>query len=333
MTSRERVYKTLNHEPVDRPARDLWALPGVMMFKQDDYNDVITRFPGDLGRPECRYGSSRRAKGEPCVAGISVDAWGCEWHVGETGVVGEVKCPPLADWSALDTYTLPWELLDEADFSNTNRSCNESDKFMLGGSETRPFERMQYLRGTENLFMDLAYGVEEVYTLRDMVHEFNCREMEMWAKTDVDALFFMDDWGTQISLLISPDSWRNFFKPLYRDYCDIAHSYGKKVFYHSDGFIEDIYPDLIEIGVNALNSQLFCMDIEKLGCLYGDKITFWGEIDRQFILPFGNEEEVRAAVRRVKAALWKGTGVIAQCEWGNDVSKQNIITMFDEWDR
>lgn len=76
---------------------------------------------------------------------------------------------------------------------------------------------MQFLRGTENLLMNLAYGEDKVYKLRDMLHEFFVREMEMWADTDVDGISFMDDWGTQKTLLISPILWREFFKPLYKD--------------------------------------------------------------------------------------------------------------------
>jgi hypothetical protein len=156
--------------------------------------------------------------------------------------------------------------------------------------------------------------------------------MEMWAKTDVDGVSFMDDWGSQVALLISPAMWREVFKPLYRDYCNILHAKGKYVFFHSDGFIEAIYPDLIEVGVDALNSQLFCMDIESLGAKYSGKITFWGEIDRQRILPFGTTDEVRAAVRRVRTALDHGNGgVIAECEWGIAAPGENIAAVFDEW--
>ena len=155
----------------------------------------------------------------------------------------------------------------------------------------------------------------------------------MWANTDVDGVSFMDDWGTQKTLLISPNIWREFFKPLYKDYCDILHKKGKFVFFHSDGNIEHIYPDLIEIGIDAVNSQLFCMDIEKLGELYAGKITFWGEIDRQHILPFGTVDDVRNAVTRVSKALIKGkrTGVIAQCEWGVKDPKENIEAVFETW--
>jgi len=224
--------------------------------------------------------------------------------------------------------------LEEADLSEVNKSCAETDKFVKVGTEVRPFERMQFLRGTENLFLDLAYGVREVFILRDMLHNFFLKEMEMWAKTDVDGVSFMDDWGSQNSLLISPKLWREFFKPLYKDYCDILHSHNKFVFFHSDGHIEAIYPDLIEIGIDAINSQLFCMNIEELGRRYKGKITFWGEIDRQYILPFGTVEEVKSAVRRVRKALDTGRGgVIAQCEWGVKDPRENIEAVFEEWEK
>ena len=98
-----------------------------------------------------------------------------------------------------------------------------------------------------------------------MIHDYHCRDIQEWVRTDVDAIFFMDDWGAQNSLLISPDAWRELYKPLYADYCRIAHDAGKYTFMHSDGCIFDVYEDLIEIGVDAINSQLFTMDIEEIG--------------------------------------------------------------------
>jgi uroporphyrinogen-III decarboxylase len=142
----------------------------------------------------------------------------------------------------------------------------------------------------------------------------------------------MDDWGAQHQLLISPEMWRAIFKPLYAEYCEIIHGAGKFAFMHSDGHITAIYPDLIEIGVDALNAQLFCMDIESLAERFQGRITFWGEIDRQQVLPFGTPNEVKAAVRRVRRALDDGTGgVIAQCEWGNDVPAENVAAVFEAW--
>jgi uroporphyrinogen-III decarboxylase len=180
--------------------------------------------------------------------------------------------------------------------------------------------------------MDLGYDPKEFRTLLEMVRDFYRQEVSGWASSDVDGVFLMDDWGSNESLLISPDQWRAVFKPVYKDFCDIIHGAGKHVFFHSDGHIASIYEDLIEIGVDALNSQLFCMDIENLARQHKGRLTFWGEVDRQSILPFGTQDEVRAAVRRVRSALDDGTGgVIAQCEWGKDNSRENVEAVFEAW--
>jgi len=332
ITSRERVIRALRFERPDRAPRHLWTLPGVPMFRGAELSALRDRFPEDIAGPRVRYGQAEHASGTPNQVGAYTDEWGCVWEALEPGVVGEVKGAPLDDWSALAHYRPPYEILDNADFSQVNASCAQSDKFILAGTTVRPFERMQFIRGTEKLFVDLAYGTAELFTLRDMVHEFFTRELELWAATDVDAISFMDDWGAQDRLLISPKTWREVYKPLYADYVAIIHSAGKFAFMHSDGHIEAIYPDLVEIGVDALNSQLFCMDIEALGQAYRGKITFWGEIDRQGLLPFGTPEQVRAGVRRVRRALDDGSGgLIAQCEWGNDVSMDNVAAVFEAW--
>jgi uroporphyrinogen decarboxylase len=341
MESRERVLRTLNFQANDRAPRELWALPGVSMYRRDELDAMLARFPSDFigpdltqgSGPDVQYGTGYKTKGTPAVVGTYIDEWGCPFTVAEPGVIGEVKEPPLADWSALDSLVAPDEILQLADFSRVNAGCAATNKFVKAGTTIRPFERMQFLRGSENLFMDLAWGVPEVIRLRDLVHEFFVRELASWVKTDVDGISFMDDWGTQSSLLISPAMWRDIFKPLYVEYCEMIHRAGKKVFFHSDGHIRSIIPELIEIGVDALNSQLFCQDIEELGKEFKGKITFWGEIDRQWVLPFGTPKDVRDAVKRVRTALDDGNGgVIAQCEWGVDVPAENIAAVFEAWD-
>jgi uroporphyrinogen decarboxylase len=333
MTPRDRVKKALTFDSPDRPPRDLWTLPGVPKFRTTELAEMLERYPVDFAEDNgARYGTSERAVPLTGDTGTYVDNWGCVWHVGEPGVAGEVKEFPIKSWSDLASYKPPRELIRNADMSGVAQACESTKKYVRAGTEVRPFERMQFLRGSEQLFMDLAYGDREIYELRDMLHEFYCEELTMWAKTDVDAIQFMDDWGAQHALLISPEMWRSFYKPLYREYAEIIRGSGKDVFFHSDGHIEAIYPDLVEIGVTAVNSQLFCMDIEALADQYKGKITFWGEIDRQYLLPFGTENEVRAGVQRVRKALDDGTGgVIAQCEWGMHDPAENVAAVYDEW--
>ena len=355
MDSRERVYRALRFEKPDRVPRDLWAVPAIAMFRPGELAEVLNRFPcdivlpvdtagtamsasGALGSDRSRgdllfsYGRAERASGTPFIRGSYTDEWDCEWQVGEDGIVGEVKHPPLEDWSALDQLTPPWEVLDDANWDVVNRICAQTDKFVLTPWHIDPFERMQFLRGTEALLMDLAYGTAEILKLREMVREFNLREIELWCKTEVDAIRIADDWGSQTSLLISPDMWREYFKPLYSEYCQLIRSAGKFVFFHSDGHISSILPELIEMGVNALNAQLFCMDIEELSRKYGGQITFWGELDRQWVLPYGGPQDVREAVHRVRRAFDSGEGgLIAQLEWGKYVPRENVGAAYEAW--
>ena len=329
MLSRERVVRALRFQHPDRAPRDLWMLPGIRMFRSAEADQVLARFPTDFTGPDARYGRGERAQGTPYVQGTYTDEWGSVWEVAETGVVGEVKHPPLADWSALDAYRPPFEVLQHADLSRVDEGCGNTERFVLAGTLTRPFERMQFLRGSESLLLDLGWAPAELYRLRDMLHEFSLQEMEMWCHTAVDGISFMDDWGSMRGLLISPQTWRAFYKPLYADYTRIIHQAGKFAFFHSDGNIEAIIPDLIEIGVDALNSQLFCMDIERIARNHRGRITFWGELDRQGTLPFGTPE-----VRRVRRALDTGDGgVIAEFEWGNDAPMANVLAAFEEWQR
>ena len=332
MSGRERVLCALRFARPDRAPRDLWHLPGIAMLRGAELSEMLRRFPPDLARPSARYARGDRERGEPGRVGTYADEWGCVWHAAEPGVVGEVKGAPLADWPAFDHYRPPFEVLRKTDLGPVDRECAASACFMLASTAVRPFERMQFLRGTERLLLDLARRPAALDRLRDMVHDFFCREIEMWTRTAVDGIAFMDDWGTQRGLLIAPELWRALFRPLYADYCRIIHAAGKFVFFHSDGHIAEIIPDLIEIGVDALNAQLFCMDIEQIGRRHRGRIAFWGEIDRQRILPFGDTAEVRAAVRRVRRALDDGRGgLFAQCEWGIGVPAANVAAVFEEW--
>ncbi len=333
MTGRERVKASLTFSNPDRIPRDLWALPAIALFRSADLHELLERYPSDIDAPQISPGSNKGTLQNTAKVGSYRDDWGSVWHVGEPGVVGEVKEPALPRWDGLSKFQPPWKTLKTMDMDYVNRRCETSQKFMLSKVTARPFERLQFLRGSENLYMDLGYNSRELRKLVEMVHDFYIREITLWCKSNVDAVFLMDDWGSNNSLLISPEMWREMFKPLYRDYCQLIHSCNKFVFFHTDGFIEPIFSDFIELGVDAINSQLFTMDIEKLGEQYGGKITFWGEIDRQYVLPFGSRREVRDAVRRVGSAIHSDAGgIIAQCEWGKNVSTENIAAVFETWD-
>ena len=332
MTGRERVTKCLTFDSPDRAPRDLWALPYISLFRKDEFDTMVEKFPMDIGLSQLSPGWDEKVIQATAKVGCYEDDWGSVWHVGEPGVIGEVKEPVLADWSALDKYQPPWDLVRKRDLSHVNKTCDGTDKFMLSDVTARPFERLQFLRGSENLYMDIAYDTAEFRRLLEMVHEFYLEDIRSWCKSNVDGILFMDDWGASTTLLINPKTWRKVFKPLYKEYCDIIHGAGKFAFFHTDGHTEAIYCDLIEVGIDAINSQLFTMNIEELARQYKGRVTFWGEIDRQRVMPFGSPEEVREAVMRVRRALDDGKGgVIAQCEWGKDNPRENVEAVFETW--
>jgi hypothetical protein len=274
---------------------------------------------------------SPRESGNLHDPGTSTDAWGCTFVNIQAGVIGEVKDPLVQDWNHdVAKIYVPREWL-EIDHDAVARECDETVRFRTSGCCPRPFEQLQFLRGSAELLMDLADPPPALAGFMREMHGFYCEVLETWARTPVDALTFMDDWGTQRGLLISPPAWRELFKPMYRDYADIAHGAGKKLFMHSDGHILEIYPDLVEIGIDAVNSQLFCMGIENLRP-YAGKITFWGEIDRQHLLPHGTGQEIEQAVQSVYDNLWRDGGCIAQCEFGAAARPENVRRVFETWD-
>lgn len=358
MTPRERVHRALTFRHPDRAPRDLWMLGSVPVQHKDELADVLARYPMDFARAPVTYRKRPKdgdpAKSEaiqalerdphyatspggprqptPTYVGRYIDEWGCEWQVLEPGAVGEVIRPRLADWSDLASFSPPTDLLDEIDVGSSYAFYDQTDRFVLCSSTVEPFQRLMFLRGFENLMVDIGLFKPELLRLLQIIHEFNLRQLEILTPVAADAIMFKDDWGSQTSLLISPRHWRKLFKPLYAEYCRIIHDAGKFAFFHSDGHISAIFPDLIEIGVDAVNSQLFCMDIEALGRDYRGQITLWGEIDRQQALAFGTPQDVHEAVRRVRRTFDDGSGgLIAQCEWANDTTRENIEAVFAAW--
>ncbi len=329
----------------------------IPVWHGDELADVLSRYPTDFARAPLTYrkqpeASLRKAaemieieenplyatspggprQPTPTFTGNYVDEWGCEWLVYEPGVVGEVIGPPLEDWAEFASFSPPYELLDEIDLSPSYPYYEGTDRFVLCSTTVEPFQRLLFLRGFQNAMMDFGLEEPNMLELLGMLHDFNVRQLNILAPIAADGIMFKDDWGSQTSLLISPKQWRKLFKPLYAEYVQIIHDAGKFAFFHSDGHISAIYPDLIEIGVDAVNSQMFCMDIEELARKHKGQITFWGEIDRQQALPFGTPADVREAVYRVRRALDDGMGgLVAQCEWANDTSAENIAAVFEAW--
>ncbi len=327
MTSKERVIKTLTLSNPDRLPIDLWLLPATITKYKEKVTELLNEidFAG-VTIHDPTFDEKIYQKGS------FTDAWGCGWDNMQEGILGEVKNPPLADDNAISTYKTPKGLWSRDCFRDVDDDLKKKqDKFIIVGA-MNIFERMQFLRGVENLYMDIAEENSAFYQIRDMLVDYYINFLDYLLEYDIDAVSLFDDWGSQRSLLISPDSWRRLFKPVYKEVIDKIKAKGKYVFFHSDGYILDIYPEFIDLGVNAVNSQIWCMGVEKVAEKYAGKITFWGELSRQDTIPYGTIEDVKNSIAVMKKNLFvNGGGLIGQFEAGPDAPMENIKAAFYGW--
>jgi hypothetical protein len=330
--SRELVRETLGFQGPARVPRQVWALPWAEIHHPRMLARLRQEYPDDIVSAPALYTVPTGGSGDRHARGEYVDEWGCRFTNPRDGIIGIVQHPLIATWDDLDRFQTPDAVLS-VDREAVNRFCASTDQFVLSGTIVRPFERLQFIRTMEQALIDLLERPSALLDLLERMHSHYLKEVEVWARTDVDGIALMDDWGTQTGLLLHPDVFRQLFKPLYQDYAEIARGYGKRVFMHSDGHITPIIEDLIEVGIEALNAQIFCMGVEDLGRRYKGRITFWGEIDRQHLLVHGTRQDIAEAVRLVRDNLCAAGGVIAQCEFGLEADPENVLAVFEAWDR
>ena len=329
MRRRDLVRSALEFaSPPDVP-RQAWVLPWAEERYPDEVRRLRSEFPDDIVASPGLYLNPLPVVGNRYEKGVYIDEWGCRFENIHGGVIGIVRDPLIRDWNDLRRFETPACTL-AVDRGAVGAFCVATDQFVLAGTLVRPFERLCFLRTMDQALVDVLTRPPEFMELFERLHYHYLAEVEAWAATDVDAIVLMDDWGAQDRMLVSPPIWRELYKPIYRQYCDVARSAGKFVFMHSDGWILDILPDLIDVGVHALNSQIACMGAAAMG-QYRGQMTFWGEIDRQQVLSFGSLEDVRRAVCEVREHLYANGGVIAQCEFGPGAIPENVFEVFRCW--
>lgn len=253
--------------------------------------------------------------------GVSyTDEWGVEWKNVEyetrfgKGRYTEIVTHPLADEEAIDSYQPPDPNRPEL-YVEAARVIQEykDEYWIVGVTVTTIFETAWALRGYERTLMDLVVNADLVERLLDIPFNYHLTAAKKLVEMGVDMIWMGDDMGTQERMLISPDTWRRFFKPRMATSISTLKSINPevKVAYHSDGVIYPIIPDLIEIGLDVLNPvQPRCMDPEKLKKEYEYKLCFWGSIDEQYTLPFGTPTEVEREVLARLRTLGKNGGLI-----------------------
>lgn len=194
---------------------------------------------------------------------------------------------------------LDYSKSDRTEQERQVKSAHEKDIAVIGGMQCTVWETAWYMRGMENLMMDMMSDDPMAEVLLDKVTENAIIRATSYAKSGVDAIFLGDDIGMQKSIMMSEELYSEWLKPRLKRVIDAAKAINPNllVFYHSCGYVTPFIPHLIEVGVDVLNPvQPECMDFSEIHEMYGDKLSFHGTIGTQTTMPFGTPDDIRKAV-------------------------------------
>lgn len=284
MTPRDIVRKTILFETPDRLARSFPEAYGY------DFARV-----GMNPSPDDRHQNGR-------------DEWGCLWsNIGSCGV-GEVTDFPIKEWDDLKSLKIP-DISDPRRWVGTAGARQRAgDKFLIGTGISL-YERVHFLRGLENTWCDIHENPDELVALIDILVDMNLHAIKRYSAENADGFMFCDDWGLQERLMISPDSWREIWKPGYAKIYRAAHEAGILTILHSCGYIVEILDDLIEIGLDVIQmDQQENMGLDLLGKRFGGRITFWCPVDIQATMVRGSTDEIRAYCKKMVTTLGRPNG-------------------------
>jgi len=350
MTPRERVLAVLNNKPVDRTPVDLWYTGEVADALKAHFNvtddfdwyralnldKIVWLFPG------YKNPASEKATGSQVGAQTVAERtmWGVPLKAVQSGeaVYHEFGAPPLKDCESsdsLDRYAF-WPNPDYFDYQGSLELAEKaSGRYATLGPWVSFYEVYCQMRGLEQSLMDLMTNAPLASAILDRIEDCQTRMLKRFMQTldgHLDMVFISDDMGMQQGLLIPPAIWETFFKTRMKRWCDLIHSFGKKVFYHSDGAVEPLIAPLLDCGIDVLNPiQHVCpgMDTAGLKKKYGSRVVFHGGIDNQSVLPFGSPQDVRRETKMCLDTLGAGY-IVCSChnvQAGTPV--ENIIAMVE----
>lgn len=246
---------------------------------------------------------------EPTSAGYERDAFGSVWRKDLRPM--HLETPGLREPS-FDDYQFPTleQFLDpEREQSTRELLARNPDGFTAIGFGFGLFERTWTIRGFENSLMDAAADPDFYEELVERIFQLHMDFVEHCLTFPVDGVMFSDDWGDQRGVIVGPERWRRFFKPRLAALYQRVHEAGKFTLSHCCGSVIDIMPDIVEIGLDVLQSvqpEARGMNPYELKKAYGGNITFWGCLGSQSTIPFGTPGEIHAEVDRLCAEMAPG---------------------------
>jgi uroporphyrinogen-III decarboxylase len=286
MNSKERVRRAIEFTGPDR-------VPLLYFNKDKDLSDIVLL---PFGRAATFHDPNP-----------DVTEWGYAWEKID-GTMGQPKEHPIKSWEDFDRFVPPDPDAPGRFDHLPTLIGREKDRYLIGDLVITGFTVATFLRGFENTMEDMLLEPENFERLLDMVFEYESRIADQFVAHGVDAIYFGDDFGSQQSLMMSPELWRKYIKPRYQRQFERVHAAGKHVYFHCCGQISEILPDLVEIGCDVLNlNQPDIFGMEALS-KYKGRVCFNCPVDHQTVAIHGTRDEIRAYVKCLHESLGSPEG-------------------------
>ena len=268
------------------------------------------------------------------------DNWGTTWRNISGGLAGQTVGYPLSEWEALDSYEPPDPLTQTAyaqrslweDAAEIIQQAKQRGEVAIAPAypDDRFFERLQYLRGFENLMVDLLSDPPQLSRLIDMVVDYSVTLGRKWTQIGADVVLFGDDLGTQTAAMMSPPTFREWLKPAYTKMFQSCRQGGAHVHFHCDGNILELADDLIDTGLSLINAMSTTNTIDGLAETMKGRVCLDLGMDRQRIFPKGSPAEVREHLKEAVMKLGSPAGgLMIRAEINADIPLENVEAMAD----
>ncbi|MBQ8611291.1 MAG: hypothetical protein IJ412_06235 [Oscillospiraceae bacterium] len=305
MTSYERVKNAMHYRPVDKVPVQYYYCPVGYYEHGDKLNDLYAALPGDFDhfrRVTPRGPSPEEIDAAGNYHAIRADDWGVPWEYRIFGITGIPQRHILTCPEDVENFKTPPHVLCEGPEFESYKAYVASLKaagLYAQGNCGNLYERIISLYGDENALCDIAMDEPGINALADAIVEYDAAALRRAIAAGCDGVSFGDDYGTQNTMLMSPDMWRRFFKPRLKRLFAPAVAAGLDIHFHSCGMVRPILEDLAEIGVTSVWPQLPAYDMQDLaGLCRSLGLAVAIHTDRAVTMTSGTPQQVRDLVLR-----------------------------------